>query len=1449
MFSMDPRKIFHHLKRLQQAKLIIKRPTVQSGTYTNLCLHVRFATESTKNKNDIDDKKVPHANEETVGPDGSWQYDAVLKRLTQLLRDAKDNTMTLSDLIGALVSWARAFITKLHEKKYLEKVNVMTETQKCIRCVRLPKQPEREMETDVERMGEAEIYQGPKTNGIPLGLPMEYMIYRHIADSGEKGLSRKELEELMPGVSPESIRSTLKLATEEAPVHWKEYQIYFIVETVGKCRQYRYFSRTGWIKYQKKQGNDFDMIRKDDVQDKVSKEEPESIYSHMLQREEFAETSLPERKKRPLVNVTEHKKRARQSKSLVATEEISKGRKRKATADTLDSLDYEPVAVQRQVKRPSRIQSDKATDESENSASTICQLSGETQSISNSDSCSTPAEDISKSSAQALSGLKRAMKTANSTTEKRKTLLLSMVLERRVLEANSELMMILTESEGAQAKHKIARTTLTRLAESLRDTGAIRMVKTIIPTLSGGTVRKTLLLHPDLVEESEEVQTYLKHAQQEKLVKSGSKHVKLKTVHTDVQQSEANERTSSTQASFPSFALQYGWIPSKWLRAKELHLYMLRLVLREKYKETNHTLESRTIAIKDLLEDFLTNMPLTFFLKVVGVFRTSRILATFLSDHDIKDMTMADLSSDMKLEFTGLYFGGRLRTILRTLLTILRDLELIETVRHPSEKGLVACKIDSAYRLLEVAYIKDFSKPDRPVLRKLQLYSIEDALNYWNELQMTCTQTPNEDCFASDNIDSPGKDSLATIAKATTWGTGLVLSKEQRRQLDVYVDKTTGKAPFEDFLLCKKLSLDTGLPADRIRRYFKATVLAHESKMKRVNRQRIKVDREQQSEDARKQAVSALVRASMQHRRIMPAKGNGEKVELVQPTFVGSRNILRRKLHEQGGGLLRGVYEEKKWTDIERDVLLHAYSIMQYRANRTSFYWNPIVQVLPNRSPEDCRHLWLSMRQKIPNIYTQVQQLQSQWSKAYEKGIASKEIFDERPWDTKNYDLAGYLEYFLAFLINEPKYVDSSYVSSARVKSKWETENLLLQANTLNVNEENRFDEPVALTKNEQESNTALLLAVLIKMILITPNERYSRMEAFSLLRQYPSEKIDEAISLLYRSGAIIKRRIGSCHNNLADNIAVPNSLTGGWMACVLNLISQQKILINMNSREQFLMLRRGQSYPKLYYGCSLCDKWVSRDMLLQLRIQKQLSPVTAGQLRSAKISPVSRKEIQETLAQIAKKEPHAEKIYAALQSFKQYGATRLEIKTQFRCSRKYAIGSKVSDTAIERCLQLFQSSSPLLALEVGYDIPLMVAIEYAAPWLLTSTKDETCMYYKPRMWCDLQGNTMDAAMSGCVQAVLGHILLNPGITQATLRDKFAGFLTVCELRDVLNCLVDTKAVRRKFVQQVGGRATLFSKSIQNTMIGANAIVSDQSSHYWASEDYYAKIFIYNAGS
>jgi len=115
-FAIDPKSMFHFLKVLLQMKLIVKIPVTTDGLYTLLCLHIKFAD---KNMGYQAMTTVTTVTQPLISSSDGRRFEGLLKqdskrvsyysglikqKLTDILGHAKNQVMTLEDLIQALVS-------------------------------------------------------------------------------------------------------------------------------------------------------------------------------------------------------------------------------------------------------------------------------------------------------------------------------------------------------------------------------------------------------------------------------------------------------------------------------------------------------------------------------------------------------------------------------------------------------------------------------------------------------------------------------------------------------------------------------------------------------------------------------------------------------------------------------------------------------------------------------------------------------------------------------------------------------------------------------------------------------------------------------------------------------------------------------------------------------------------------------------------------------------------------------------------------------------------------------------------------------------------------------------------------------------------------------------------------------------------------------------------------
>ncbi len=104
---------------------------------------------------------------------------------------------------------------------------------------------------------------------------------------------------------------------------------------------------------------------------------------------------------------------------------------------------------------------------------------------------------------------------------------------------------------------------------------------------------------------------------------------------------------------------------------------------------------------------------------------------------------------------------------------------------------------------------------------------------------------------------------------------------------------------------------------------------------------------------------------------------------------------------------------------LENDLLLYAYCIMKTRAKVGQFFWDPITKLLTDKNKHQCRRAFNIMKKRDPGLLITIERLMYKWERYYKEGIQAKKICDENPWDTLEFDLPAFVEYFIIRLQEE----------------------------------------------------------------------------------------------------------------------------------------------------------------------------------------------------------------------------------------------------------------------------------------------------------------------------------------------------------------------------------------------------------------------------------------------
>ncbi|KAJ3216040.1 hypothetical protein HDU67_010000 [Dinochytrium kinnereticum] len=307
--NIDPRTVFHYLKTLCARRYLTKFPIAHNGIHTNLLVHRKFtqnspmyreylratiAERSTATDEHQDLLTQIHQMLDSPALYGfaaessdidisrtavSYHADLIRQRVILLLKNAKNNTMVISDLRDALLrtncskfekKWFNGQITQLANAGYIEKVAAPYTDKtraRVVFCARLLKPyvpvgfsrgnvlgEERtpsnyqlkRLETSEPRIGEG---------GILSDLPLDYQVYRLICLSGHQGVTRAILDKSLSSIGRviEKIVKRLQIPlSKDIPA-----LVSSEAESSGRERRFRYFSTENYQSLKQERGDDF----------------------------------------------------------------------------------------------------------------------------------------------------------------------------------------------------------------------------------------------------------------------------------------------------------------------------------------------------------------------------------------------------------------------------------------------------------------------------------------------------------------------------------------------------------------------------------------------------------------------------------------------------------------------------------------------------------------------------------------------------------------------------------------------------------------------------------------------------------------------------------------------------------------------------------------------------------------------------------------------------------------------------------------------------------------------------------------------------------------------------------------------------------------------------------------------------------------------------------------
>ncbi|CAO3645289.1 unnamed protein product [Cunninghamella blakesleeana] len=1455
--KLKPQTASHNLKKLQEHGLIMKSPTIYRGAYTNTCIHKRYSNDTPKT-DDNNDKNNANDNDDELNPidmDGSIRHDKTAKKMTQLLLQAKDNMMTLIDLIHLTgfttkkhTKWARTFITKQHEDGNVEKV-LNTANGKRTMCVKLIKPLSiLSNKDDIEKSYLNHIQKSSQTQ-INQKLQHELttnMVTLYIENAKEKGCTNKDLFHAFSGYTHANIREVVKKSINNTTIT-------SIKELQGKSHVCRYFSKSGFEQY-------ITLINL-----------PNDTQINML-------NNVEKNNSNEKTNVDDDVENKNNNDNIIST----------ATTNNISS-------------------------------------------------------NLLKNS-------------TNITSEYRKQALLTIIQRDQIRELNQRLIDEIKSMDKPGNAKRLDRRTVQRLIDNLEKQKKVFSLITSNTTFMGGKSNHsiTLLIASNLENNNnldQLVKEYLDKQQSNSILpdhRQPSNKSSLKEINTPV------ERYNSNQHHHPSYnieasdhfwkyvAKRHGWIDSKWLRAKELHIYLYHLLLNNKknHKSTINPDDQRQMSLANIMN----MLPFDLFCKINGIQLHDNIIESYIenNNHD-PSIPLYQLPHEVKIKL--IPNVSRMRRRIQALLLILEQLELIEkkNIGYHSETSPSVKSNKYCYEIKLIGYIKNYKLPERPILMEAPLTTIQQVVDFWNELQYTCTciySTKPEE-FKNNNNANPN-DALTFITLARTWANGDMLTKEQKEKLDQHVNYIKGEVPKKDWQLILQLSRQTGLLPYRIRSYYINLSIAFDNRNKgknqlsitsTLNSHKIHVNNSNSNRDdhnsdnhssyaltvenpnKRKremdETVQKLLETSKKKQRVIHISNHLRKNSFAfsKETGVGSRPLRIKPISSIDEPFITRDIEKNKqkkaikqhFTESEHSIFIHATAIMQHRAQNSAFYWAPILTVLPEKAISQCRTYLQSLKAKSSPSIHEITELKHKWDIIYKQGIKNKDLVDERPWDTKKFNLPSYLTYFISHLLNEndnerihpckPLKKQIPYHSrdiqnlfhviyklSASVKMKKEYQPYMVSwtQNMLDLSSEHQY-------QYKFENLDIATTIYLIKMIMIEPNEMYDPHAAYNLLSQCSETNIEKAFNYFRDVGILVhskhsKRYLAGrqfrmsnafisaltgafpiefydtayhFHKQIENNQLLLQPLQNGHMAALLNLISERKITLK-NTKYERIIKQRASIKHDFLYSDQIIKIWNNNNHknlcihIDDLELHKKSSFTSRNLERFSKLTS---DQIKQHLNNYDKQQDlNATIVYNTLYQFGNQGANIMEIKIKLQNDN-----INISDNILIYTLNALTNNEPPLVITGGHDILKYICIEqvtteyflkYTSPQPSQSQSSKNVIngsndyYLKASMWCMFDGKTNQNILYICATALLGYIVQQPGITNEKLFRIHKKTMSYVEFQQVLDHLLKNNIVisRSRIKESKPG---LFTKPLLkfidlNETISCNAIT-----YYWASKDYY----------
>lgn len=622
----------------------------------------------------------------------------------------------------------------------------------------------------------------------------------------------------------------------------------------------------------------------------------------------------------------------------------------------------------------------------------------------------------------------------------------------------------LYEMYGA-SNHTICMKTLRRTAEVLGKKGELQYATVQCGLLNGAVVEKKVIVRNDIDLEGSEYKSFANHvkgrhtiqrvgyttphyekitipverldqrlarmrASLEELVASGDV-VKAAALEKQIEQLSANfekcrtEETKTFNSSWMITAVQYGWIFARMLRVKRFHQFLFDL-LHQPNDINGINKEEMSITSMCLV----SKMTLELLCETIGITKPDATFKQYFKDVKDLSITLDELPGTVSSHLFSVhtYFKKKLRSLLHHLEYLgLVSACHINLGMHDSTAPTHST-IASRYILHKHVQVRDFRRINPPIFREFVLETKADVLMYWNDLEYVYRTRPDvsDDQLAPPSTNVIEKEVLASLTSSKGWSSPSIYNKHQRKILNSYVDKVTSTTPFDNDRLIQEIAEDINSTAPKVRGYYRkvqdALDLRLETKRKKQIHSKIVPLKRRAKGKPRIDMYGGRRVVHLDSRKLVTNSiRNQSYFKKLAPLSKGSTNgnsaLYMDDLSDipeltTGDDLARSRTSSRvPWTAQDDEMLLYAGAILKHRGRKSRFKWAAITQVI-NRPSINCQRRFGTLSHN-PVFNEQLADLIGKWDKIYKEGIVNGSIEDKNPYDIVNFDLLGYLTYFL----------------------------------------------------------------------------------------------------------------------------------------------------------------------------------------------------------------------------------------------------------------------------------------------------------------------------------------------------------------------------------------------------------------------------------------------------